>query len=196
MGLMFRERFGSLSWEGAKEMFGIALPDLYGSMEYLNQNLKQAAHEYGLSPDEMIAVMAFGVLGDKNRDFGKAPIDTSGLRFPLTETSVAKLYPGARPRGVAGPLGRLAFDLPLLGCEPPGRAGGRRPGRVTGLGLLARNRPPQGARRGKRRVLVPSRRPTPHLQTACRGRAVVSGRYPRPRGALDPEKRLGPVRFH
>ena len=62
--------------------------------------------------------------------------------------------------GSAGASRRIAPDSRLLGPEPPGRPGGRRPGRVRVLGVLAWYRPSPRAGCQQRRLLVPEGRPS------------------------------------
>ena len=100
---------------------------------------------------------------------------SSGLpRRPRLERVLCGAGPGrscspGAPPGAAGARGRPAPDPRLLGRQPRGRPGGRRPGRDAVLGLLARHRPSPRARRRQRRLLVSPGRPAPDLRPAGRG---------------------------
>ena len=79
--------------------------------------------------------------------------------------------------GTACARGRPPPDPRLLGGQPRGRPAGRRPGRASRLGLLARHRPSPRARRRQRGLLVPPRRPASSL------RVTGEGSRSTPRGA-------------
>ena len=112
-----------------------------------------------------------------------------GLRGPGRDDAGACRDPEGRPGPGSSPLSksrrsrrccrvqaarpgwpgrRIAPGLRLLGRQPRGRPGGRRPGRAGVLSLLARHRASPRARRRQRRLLVPRV-----------GRHAASARLPR-----------------
>ena len=113
------------------------------------------------------------------------------LERALSEPAWAAVFPRPAHRP-AGDVRRAAPGPRLLGRQPRGRPGGRRPGRTRLLGLLARHRPSSRARPGQRRLLVPSRRPASGLLSAGRGRPAAARRARRRRPGLPaPRRRTG-----